>query len=110
MGDLVWANLKKERLPKVKSTKLMLRKLGPCQILKKFGTNAYEIRSPPKIGISPIFNIEDLTPFKETNEEIDTGQIVDTEDIKHRPFKKTPQLERILDTKVIKHIRGKESK
>ena len=50
----------------------MLRKLGPCQILKKFGTNAYEIRLPPEIGISPIFNIENLTPLKETNEEIDT--------------------------------------
>ena len=62
--DLVWENFKKERLPIGKPTKLMLRKLGPCQILKKFGTNAYEIQLPPEIGISHIFNIVDLTPFK----------------------------------------------
>ena len=61
-----------ERLPKGKSTKLMLRKLGPCQILKKFGPNAYEIQLPLEIGISPIFNIIDLTPFKELTKEIDT--------------------------------------
>ena len=80
------------------------------QILKKFGPKAYEIQFPPKIGISPIFNIANLTPFKAPTAEIDTRQIVDTEDIQHLPFKKTPQLERILDTKVIKQKRGKESK
>ena len=72
VGDLVWKNIKKERLPKGKSTKLMLRKLGPCQILKNFGPNAYEIQFPPKIGISPIFNIADLTPFKALLAKIDT--------------------------------------
>ena len=58
----------------------MLRKLGLCQILMKFGTNAYEIQLSPEIGISPIFNIADLTPFKAPTEEIDIGQIADTED------------------------------
>ena len=88
----------------------MLRKLGPCQILKKFGPNAYEIQLPPEIGISPIFNIANLTPFKAPTEEIDIGQIANTKDIQRLPSKKTPQLERILDTKVIKQTRGKESK
>ena len=72
VGDLVWENLKKERLPKGKSTKIMLRKLGPCQILKKFGPNAYEIQLPPKIGISHIFNIVDHTTFKPPTKEINT--------------------------------------
>ena len=86
-GDLVRKNLKKERLPKGKSTKLMLRKLGPCQILKKFGTNAYEIQLPPEIGIYPIFNIADLTPSKAPTVEIDIGKISDREYIQHLPFK-----------------------
>ena len=106
----MWANLKKERLPKGKHSKLMLRKLGSCQIMKKFGTNAYEIQLPPEIGISPIFNIEDLTPLKETNEGVDIGNISDVEDIKDLPLKEAPKLEKILDTKVVQKTRGKEYK
>ena len=88
----------------------MLRKLSPCQIVKKFGTNAYEIQLPPEIGISPIFNIVDLTPFKEANEGVDTWQIADVEGIKDLPLKEAPKLEKILDTKVVKKTRGKEYK
>ena len=40
IGDLVMVNLKKERLPKGKFTKLMMRKIGPFKILQKCGHNA----------------------------------------------------------------------
>ena len=60
----MWAYLKKERLPEKKHTKLLPKKVGPRQILEKYGHNAYEIQLPLEIGISPIFNVCDLTPYK----------------------------------------------
>jgi hypothetical protein len=39
--------------------------------LKKFGENAYELELPDGIGISPIFNISDLYPYRDG--EADTG-------------------------------------
>jgi hypothetical protein len=48
-----------------------MKKIRPCRVLKKFGANAYEIELPDGIGISPIFNVSDLYPYKP--EEIGTG-------------------------------------
>ena len=96
------ANIKKERLPKGKYRLAHVEKTRSLQIVKNFGTNAYEIQLPLEIGISPIFNIADLTPFKVANEGIDIGHISDVEDIKDLPFKEAPKLKKILDTKVIK--------
>ena len=42
-----------------------MNKIGPCKIIKKFGVNAYEIELPKGIGISLIFNISDLYPYKD---------------------------------------------
>ena len=41
-----------------------MKKIGPCKVLKKFGENAYELELPGGIGISLIFNISDLYPYK----------------------------------------------
>ena len=65
---------------------------------------------PLEIGISPIFNIEDLPSFKAANKGVETWQIFDVEDIKDLPLKEAPKLEKILDTKVVKKTRGKEYK
>jgi hypothetical protein len=41
-----------------------MKKIGPCKVIKKFGTNAYEIELPDGIEISPIFNVVDLYPYR----------------------------------------------
>ena len=106
VGDLVWAYLKKERLPQTKHTKLLPKKVGPCQILEKYGHNAYKIQLPTDIGISPIFNVCDLTRYKGSGTHAAQEDSV-TEDFQQLPKPAPPQLEKILDTKIKKTRRRK---
>jgi hypothetical protein len=46
-----------------------MKKIGPCKILRKFDANAYEIELPNDVGISPIFIISDMYPYKEDDTE-----------------------------------------
>jgi hypothetical protein len=69
VGDQVLAHLKKERFPRGTYNKLKMKKIGPCKILRKFDANAYEIELPDDVGISPIFNISDLYPYREDDTE-----------------------------------------
>lgn len=106
VGDLVWVHLKKERLPNGKYTKIMQRKIGPCQILKKYGQNSYEIQIPLDLGLSPIFNVCNLTLFKGSdNEGEEPMQVAADNDIpKHESLK----MRKVLDTRVTKKTRKKE--
>ena len=46
-----------------------MKKIGPCKILKKFDENAYEIELPDDVGISPIFNVSNLYPYRKDDTE-----------------------------------------
>ena len=65
VGDQVLAHLRKESFPRGTYNKLNLKKIRPCKILRIFGENAYEIELPEYVGISPIFNIADMYPYRE---------------------------------------------
>jgi hypothetical protein len=41
-----------------------MKNIGPCRILRKFDANACEIELPDDVGISPIFNVSDLYPYR----------------------------------------------
>jgi hypothetical protein len=77
VGDQVLAHLRKERFPRGTYNKLKLKNIGPCEILRRFGENAYQLELPEDVGISPIFNIADLYPYKEdkTGGSGDQGEI-----------------------------------
>ena len=58
-----------------------MKKIGPCKIVRKISTNAYEIELPEGIGISPIFNVAYFYPYKEAKKELQektTGDKVQT--------------------------------
>ena len=65
VGDQVLSHLKKERFPRGTYNKLKFKKIGSCKILRKFDANVYEIELPEDVGISPIFNISDMYPYRE---------------------------------------------
>ncbi|PKA51272.1 hypothetical protein AXF42_Ash010712 [Apostasia shenzhenica] len=45
--------------------KLAATRMGPFKVLKKIGENTYELDLPLEMGISPIFNVSDLSPYNE---------------------------------------------
>ena len=70
-GDLVMAYIRKERFPKGTYNKLKLKRIGPCKILRKFSTNAYEIELPSNLQIFPIFNVSDIYRFRDSGVQIE---------------------------------------
>lgn len=102
------AYLRKERLTKGQPSKLLMKNIGPLQVVHKFDNNAYEVELPPDLGISPIFNVCDLTAFKGPLSDATPGSSLMEEDVdwvKDLPPSKPLELESILDSKVVKQTR-----
>ena len=99
-------HLKVEMLPKGKYTKIMMRKMGPFRILQKCGTNAYKVELPPDIGLSNIFNVSDLYPYKGSIV-CDAGATHEAEVPTGLPKKSSPEVESLLDIKIMKETRRK---
>jgi hypothetical protein len=70
LGDLVWLPLRKERFPDLRNSKLMPRANGPFKVLEKVNENAYKLDLPADFGVSPTFNITDLKPYLEEEDEL----------------------------------------
>jgi hypothetical protein len=87
--------------------KLKMKNIGPCKVIRIFGTNAYEIELPDGVGISPIFNVVDLYPYKagEIRVEEEQKQVQWT---KQMPVAIEPQMEIIIDKRVSKRTWRKE--
>jgi hypothetical protein len=48
----------------------MSRADGTFKILEKINDNTYKLELPPEIGLSPTFNISDLRPYLEEEDEV----------------------------------------
>ena len=78
--------------------------------LEEVFSQCFEIELPCDMGISPIFNVADLYPYQEaetsSTNELDTGQKVEWQ--KQIPVVPKLEMEKILDTRVLKQTRGQE--
>uniref|UniRef100_A0A2N9HXI8 CCHC-type domain-containing protein n=1 Tax=Fagus sylvatica TaxID=28930 RepID=A0A2N9HXI8_FAGSY len=73
-GSILKKNEKKERFPSKRSSKLMSRVDGPFRVLQCIRENAYKIKLPGDYGVSATFNVSDLSPYYEDQEDqVDLG-------------------------------------
>lgn len=110
VGDYVMVHLNKSRLQKGTSTKLQMKRVGPCQVLEKYGKNAYKVELPVDLGISLVFNVADLIRYKGPVTDLDQKSVDVLKDMSNiaLPPKDKLQAERILESRVKKSTRHKE--
>ncbi|KAJ8617111.1 hypothetical protein MRB53_013297 [Persea americana] len=71
-GDLVWIHLRKERFPPGRYAKLKPRADGPFKVLQRIGENAYKIELPGDYSVSAPFNVADLSPYYDEENDLDS--------------------------------------
>lgn len=62
-GDLVWVHLRKDRFSDQRKCKLQPCGDGPFKVHAKINDNAYKIDLPMDYGVSPTFNVSNLSPY-----------------------------------------------
>jgi len=67
---LVWIHMRKERFQSKRKSKIMPRFDGPFEILEQIGPNAYKVDLSGDYGVSATFNVADLRPHADENEDI----------------------------------------
>jgi hypothetical protein len=107
VGDLILAHLRKERFPRGTYNKLKMKKIGLCRVIRKFGANTYEIELPDGIGISSIFNVADLYPYRDEEIGAEDKQ-TEVQWTKQMPVAKMPQMESIIGKRVNMKTKRKE--
>jgi hypothetical protein len=70
-GDLVWIHISKGRFPSKRKSKLMPRADGPFRIIEKVNDNAYKVDLPGNYNVSATFNVKDLTPYLDDDDDSD---------------------------------------
>ena len=68
VGNYVMVHICLERIPKTFSKKLYVRAMSPYSIIHKMESNAYLLDLFNDMDISPVFNVEDLLPYRGTFE------------------------------------------
>ncbi|GKV10834.1 hypothetical protein SLEP1_g22145 [Rubroshorea leprosula] len=63
LGDWVWLQMRKERFPAQRHSKLLPRGDGPFQVLERINNNAYKLDFLGECNVSATFNVTDLSPF-----------------------------------------------
>ena len=66
VGEYVMIRIHPKRIPKTFSKKHYARAMGPYSIIRKLGSNVYLLDLPNDMDISPVFNVEDLLPYRNT--------------------------------------------
>jgi hypothetical protein len=107
VGDEVLAHLIKERFPRGRYNNLKMKNIGPCRILRKFITNAYEIEFPDNVGISPIFNVVDMYPYRRDEAGESNGQ-KEVQWEEQLPTTEKPHMEKIIEQRDGKKTRKKK--
>lgn len=98
VGDQVMVRVRLERFQTNKYRKLQYRSVRTYKILKKITSNAYVLDLPDNIGISSIFNIEDLNSLSRSHdaytEEVAAARLPPVSNVRD-------EIEDIVDTNIV---------
>ena len=88
---------------------MKLKNIRPCNILRKFPYNAYELEFLADIGISPIFNVIDVYLYKGDATEVPKDDQEKTKMSKPQfPTVDPLEIGKVMDRKLAKRTRNKE--